>query len=291
VRFTALIASYLDHQRTYNKRETLRSAEHSLRVLLAWFGDRELETLSHADLDAFVRHRRAQVKDVSVNKDLRVLRGLLRFGLGAGHLPELPVRVRLLRVAQKRELRVLGGDEVEALLRHARGHYYGISLVAAQTAFRTGEILHLQWRDVYFDENRIAVTSKPGWSAKSHQERSVFASERVMNHLRRLHRDARHPAPTDWIFATRNGTPLSRHNTAREVRKIFERAGFYEKGRPLLHWLRHSACSNLLGAGVDIETCRQIMGHRSIQTTQLYAHTTDERLRRASRLVGLVLDE
>ncbi len=287
MRFTTLIATYLEHQRTYNKPDSVSSAEHSLRVLLAHFGDRELATLRDDDVDAFVRRRRSQVKDVSVNKDLRVLRGLLHFGVRRGLLDELPVAVRLLRAANKRELPVLGKREVESLLRHARDPYFGILLVAAQTAFRTGEILHLQWRDVYFAEGRIAVTSKPGWSAKSHQKRSVFASPRVMDHLRARRRASRHPAATDWVFATRHGTPLSRHNAAREIRKVFRRAGLYEKGRPLLHWLRHSACSNLLGAGVDIETCRQLMGHGTIQTTQLYAHTTDERLRRASRLVGL----
>ncbi|MEE9608934.1 MAG: tyrosine-type recombinase/integrase [Myxococcota bacterium] len=285
MRFTELLPAYFDHHRTYNKPATLRSARISLGHLVRFFGDRELSTLSREDLEAYVRQRRQTVKDVSVNTDLRVLRAFLRFGVETGALERLPLRVRMLKVARKRELPVLGEAELERLLRHAHGRYYGIILIAGVTGLRSAEIVNLQWRDVYFGESRIAVTSKPDWSAKSHQERSVFVGQRVLTWLARHRAASAFNLPRDYVFSTRTGTTLMRRNLCRELRKVFVAAGLYTRGMPLLHWLRHSAASRMLGAGVDIETVRRILGHRSIVTTQLYLHTTDSRLKAASKVL------
>jgi len=76
-------------------------------------------------------------------------------------------------------------------------------------------------------------------------------------------------------------------NCLRELRKVFQRAGFYERGRPLLHWIRHSVRSTLLANGADIETTREIMGHSSSTVTQKYAHTTQDWMRKASVLLLL----
>jgi site-specific recombinase XerD len=80
---------------------------------------------------------------------------------------------------------------------------------------------------------------------------------------------------------------ISRDNACREIRKVFERAGLDQKGRPCLHWVRRSVCSTLLGEGVDVESVRQQMGHASIMTTQLYAYTSEEGMKRASRALDL----
>ena len=84
----------------------------------------------------------------------------------------------------------------------------------------------------------------------------------------------------DALFAScsnRNTRP-DRRMTTQSVRKIikdgFEKAGF-SSPRLTAHSLRHSAVTNALLSGVSIRTVRQFVRHRSISTTELYAHDLD----------------
>ncbi|HME69737.1 MAG TPA: tyrosine-type recombinase/integrase [Myxococcota bacterium] len=189
-------------------------------------------------------------------------------------LKEMPFRVTLLKVPRKRVLRILSKEEVHLLIETAKHPYRGILLVAANTGFRIDEILHLTWNDIFWDEDRIAVTGKAGWTLKSYQERSCYVSHEVMDYLRE------HRNRSQWVFVNRRGKPLKVEPACNRIRAVFQRCGLYRRGIST-HLIRHSVCSHLLGNKVDLETVRVIMGHASIQTTQGYAHTTDDRMKKA----------
>lgn len=290
VPFESLIEPYLEHHRTYNKPRTLESAEHSLRALLRHFRGKDASQLTEKDLSAFISKRRQRVKDVSVNKDLRTLKALLRHAVSSGTLEKVPIKVTQLRVPRKRITQVLSPEDIQRLLSHAQGRLYGILLVAAATGLRTDEILHLQWRDIRWDMGMIAVTSKEeeGWTTKSHQERSVYVPQKVLDYLKLVRESTRFHRDRDWVFSTRTGNPMNVNNTGRELRKVFKAAGLYVKGQNLIHRIRHSVATELLGQGNDLETVRDWLGHASIGTTALYLHTTDERKKRASQSLKFV---
>ena len=287
MRLSKLTAQYLDYQSSYNKLRSVQNVKGISARLLRFFGDRELSRLTEEDVMDFIELRRKTVKDVSVNHDLTILKGLLRFAVHRGHLDKMPFRIRMLRVDKKKNLPVLTKEQLRSLIDIARGPNRWILLLAACSGMRTGEILHLQWRDVDWDSQSVLVTAKDDWSPKSHQTRRIFVSQEFLDWLSRFREVSSFHRDKHYIFATRNGTPVDSCNLMREMRQIFKDVGLYLKGRPLLHWIRHSVCSTLLANGCDIETTRQILGHASWVTTEKYAHTTDERMKLASTLLEL----
>ncbi len=64
------------------------------------------------------------------------------------------------------------------------------------------------------------------------------------------------------------------------ARELFKTAGVTTE-HGTLHRLRHTFCTSLLVAGADIETIRDLAGHRDISTTGRYLCTTSERRRAA----------
>jgi len=227
------------------------------------------------------------VKPKTINADLAYLRAILNHGVQVGLLESLPVRIRLLKAPRKRVLPILQPEDIRSLLKHASEPYYGILLISAHTGFRLDETLHLTWGDVLWKEGKLAITGKNGWESKSYQERAVYVALEVLTYLKRVRIGSRFKHSQDYVFSTRNRTPVSVTNACRRFRKVFAQAGLYQKGMPLTHWIRHSVASRLLGEGCDVETVRQILGHADASTTLLYAHSSDERMKRASEVLSI----
>ena len=165
--FTDLTPAYIDYQLSRNKPRSVRNVKQALKVLNAHFGERKVDVLTESDLSSFITKRRKQVKDVSVNRDLTILKGLLRFSIAEGNLQKLPFRIRMLKVDRKRELPVLSKEQLRSLVDAAKGPFRGILLLASSTGMRTGEILNLQWKDIGWEDGSVSITAKKNWSPKS----------------------------------------------------------------------------------------------------------------------------
>jgi integrase/recombinase XerC len=79
------------------------------------------------------------------------------------------------------------------------------------------------------------------------------------------------------LFLNRNGTRLSSRSVGRLLEKYLAQAGLDPRTSP--HTLRHSFATHLLDAGADIRSVQELLGHRSLGTTQIYTHVTTQRLR------------
>ena len=86
-------------------------------------------------------------------------------------------------------------------------------------------------------------------------------------------------ASGDLLFATRDGTPISRNTFRTRIwTPAVQTAGSNFTVR--IHDLRHAHASWLLAGGADLKSVMERMGHSQIQTTQKYLHTlpdTDQR--------------
>ena len=78
------------------------------------------------------------------------------------------------------------------------------------------------------------------------------------------------------LFTNKFGTRLSVRGVARLLEKHLTTAGLAGRASP--HTLRHSFATHLLDAGADIRSVQELLGHKSLVTTQIYTHVTTARL-------------
>jgi integrase/recombinase XerC len=87
--------------------------------------------------------------------------------------------------------------------------------------------------------------------------------------------------PQKALFLNKNGTRLTSRSVARMLEKYLPLAGLDPRTSP--HTLRHSFATHLLDAGADIRSVQELLGHRSLGTTQIYTHVTTQRLQESYR--------
>ena len=256
--------------------------------------------LSSTDLTRFIERRRGEkVSDLTINNHLRLLRAMLRWGEAEGLLEDLPVRVKMLRVMDRKRLEVFEPEEVEEVLENAEPRVRLLVLLVAATGMRRDEALHLTWGDVDFEDARVDVRAKKfnarlrdrtlvekTWRPKTFEERELYLTEEVVRELRRFRMKQHRSTDTDWIFQSTKRRGERWANPGKLLRRAFEDADVYERGK-LLHALRHTVASRLVRA-VDVECARATLGHRSILTTQRYLHSDGAQRRKAASAIGLV---
>jgi integrase/recombinase XerC len=81
------------------------------------------------------------------------------------------------------------------------------------------------------------------------------------------------------VFTNKSGTRLTTRSVGRILQKYLKSAGLDPRTTP--HTLRHSFATHMLDAGADIRGVQELLGHKSLTTTQIYTHVTTQRLQQS----------
>jgi integrase/recombinase XerC len=136
---------------------------------------------------------------------------------------------------------------------------------------RVSELVGLDLADL--DEESAMVRVR----GKGRRERLCPIGSTAMEWVQRW-RAARRPVrPGDSaLFLNRRGTRLTSRSVGRLLREHLVELGFDPSSSP--HTFRHSFATHLLDRGADLRSVQDLLGHRSLTTTQIYTHVTRERL-------------
>jgi integrase/recombinase XerD len=176
----------------------------------------------------------------------------------------------------------LTAEEVERVIaatdrstaRGSRDH--AILLLLARLGLRAGEVAALELDDIRWDEGEIVVRGKGRLHAR------LPLLDDVGEALALYLREARGPSSSRRVFLRRCAPhvglsgPSAVCLIAREALRL---AGLRPKGRVGAHIFRHSLARRMLQRGASLGEISQVLRHRSIETTQIYAKVDFEGLR------------
>lgn len=144
------------------------------------------------------------------------------------------------------------------------------------TGMRVSELCGLNFGDMDFDGHTVKVLGK------RRKQRVIPVIERaieaVRSYLKMRDSVSMQSADERAVFISSNGKRIIPASVYRIVaRRIREVSGVERKGP---HTLRHSFATHLLNHGADLEAVRQLLGHESLSTTQVYTHLSIEQLKK-----------
>ena len=180
-------------------------------------------------------------------------------------------------------------DEMDALFAHAEtlaesGEFTALRDLAMLELFyssglRLSELAGLELRNLDLLTDQVKVRGK------GRKERIVPVGAKASQALRRylLARElvARRPgADRGAAFVNRSGRRIGVGTVQRRMHRLFDAAA---GGGRRVHSLRHSFATHLMDAGADLRAVQELLGHASLSTTQIYTHTSVERLKQVYR--------
>ena len=129
---------------------------------------------------------------------------------------------------------------------------------------RLGELLELKIGDINSESMKIHVRQ-----GKGKKDRYIMLSENVLNLLREYYKIYK---PKDYIIEGQNGGKYSPKSVQSVFKRSLQKAGIKKKAT--VHTLRHSFATHLLDEGTDIRYIQELLGHKRLETTQIYTHVS-----------------
>ena len=141
---------------------------------------------------------------------------------------------------------------------------------------RVSELVTLKISNIYVKDEFIRVFGK------GNKERLIPISKSTLKTIELYVKGERVHQPinvkfTDTVFINRRGNGLSRQMIFLIIKELADKAGIKKNIGP--HTLRHSFATHLLEGGADLRAVQQMLGHASINTTEIYTHVSDQYLR------------
>jgi site-specific recombinase XerD len=155
------------------------------------------------------------------------------------------------------------------------------ALMMYSCGLRISEALGLQVRDI--DSARMVVIVRAG---KGNKDRHVPLPQRTLELLREYWRIYR---PSACLLVTEDGRPLADHRVRYFLKQAVKQSGIGK--RISCHTLRHSYATNLMERGLDVRVIQSLLGHRSLKTTTLYLHITQNVLQSVQAAVNELISD
>ncbi|MEQ9617835.1 MAG: tyrosine-type recombinase/integrase [Deltaproteobacteria bacterium] len=261
---------YMVYQREVKFKRSWKKDEAHLRIFNSLFGDKKLSEITAKDIDDYKQKRLQEVKPVTVNRELEVLRHLFYLAKKwKKFFGDNPVSESGLLKTESQRIRVLTLDEEARLMNSSSEHLYPIIKTALMTGMRQGEILSLKWEDVNFGNNLITIRAE---ISKSKKNRRIPISSSLRTLL--LEQKIK-TISTGYVFVTPEAIPYSPNNPS-ALKRTFTTARNKAKVENFtFHDLRHTAATRMAENGANIIAVKEILGHADIKTTMKYFHPGD----------------
>ncbi|MBR3852789.1 MAG: tyrosine-type recombinase/integrase [Fibrobacter sp.] len=278
--------TYLETQRRFSPR-SIDTYRKSLDKFLALVGEEALlESFSEMQVKNFVwdLKMRQNLSPASICEHLAALKSfgkyLVRSSIleinPAGNVPMPKRPKRLVAFLGQKDLAEKNFDDLEcSTLPQIRARVL-LELIYG-SGLRISECQSLTWDHLREKERLVRVLGK------GNKERIVPITDSLVERLglfkAKLTEAGHLVSATGFVFVSEDGKPYSIRTLRNDIQNLLREIGWEGKASP--HVLRHSFATHLLENGAEIMSVKEMLGHSSISTTQIYTHVNAERLKQA----------
>lgn len=274
---------YLAAERRYSPL-TIRNYRRDIGRFIEWLGTDEASfdpaAVRTEDIREWIVHRSESTSlgAASINREVSSLRSFFRWLHRTGRcerdicrsVPSLRTPKRLpVFVPESRMSDIVGDCTAESDDFVAERNALIVLLLYA-CGLRLAELVGIDRDDFNHDFTTLRIRGK------GDKERLVpvleFVREKILRYLDLIGRQNICKSGEKALILTQQGERISRSTVYRTVREQLQRSGVQGKKSP--HVLRHTFATHLLNGGADMREIQELLGHASLQATQVYTHNS-----------------
>jgi len=281
---------YIEAERRYSPL-TVRNYRSDLERFFAWADVRDPLKITREDISAWIIHRTEteRIGARSMNRELCTLRSFYRYLQQTDAIdrdlfhaiPALKTPRRLPEFVPDTRMREVVGEcdeksETEDFISVRDGL---IVMMFYTCGLRLSELVGIDVEDFSADYASLRVRGK------GDKERMVpvleFVREKIIRYRGIVEAEKICKSDEKALFLSQKGDRISRMTVYRVVKRELDAGGVQGKCSP--HVLRHTFATHLMDGGADMREIQELLGHASLQATQVYTHNSIARLQKVYR--------
>lgn len=275
-----MVLQYIKHQiHRQLSPQTVRSTIEVLKDFFAHCAKDRIVDLSRMEKGDVRQYLEALVQRGlsagSINTYLRRCRSFFAYLVEEDVLLKNPVLKRY-HVEEANPLpRPMEKGDLEVFLKHLQHPFdKAVFLLMLRCGLRVGEVCRLRKSDIGWEKQNLIV-----YNGKGKVDRVVYISKDAQKALRQWLENS--DSSSSYCFFSqykRGEAPISPDMIRSKMKKIVEESGLKNKGYGP-HTLRHTFATTLLNAGLELYILKELMGHKKLNQTLMYAKLYDETVR------------
>ena len=283
-----LIEKFLDYlqlEKNYSS-NTLSAYKRDLiqynKFIIENNGNLEIENADYKIIRSWIVSMvNSNISNRSINRKVSSLKSFYKFLIKTDTIKSSPLKAHS-PLKQSKKIQVpFSQEEINSLLDSDffTNDYKGVlqkSIIAFFyfTGVRRIELINIKESDISLESSTIKVMGKRS------KERIIPILPKLKKSLkeyREIKSKFTGNTSAEYLFISKNGKQLSEKFVYRTVNEYFKLVSPKIKKAP--HVLRHSFATHLINEGADINSVKELLGHSSLSATQVYSHTSMERIK------------
>lgn len=282
------IQSFLDYLK-FEKRYSFHTLTSYTTDLIEFYDYAEIQFGATALKDttsAFVRSWLASLKDKglsskSLNRKISSLKSFFKYHMKTGAIESTPMDKVISPKIGKRLPVFVKEEDTRTLLQTLNSSAEDwkslnakmLVIIFYATGMRLSELINLSENQIDFSREQIKVLGK------GNKERVIPVSREVIAAIRNYQqsKNKEFSGTNNFLLVTEKGKKLYPRYAWKLVNQVLGEASTLDKKSP--HVLRHTFATHLMNNGADLNAVKELLGHSSLASTQVYTHNTIEKLK------------
>jgi len=233
------------------------------------FTKKQAEEITREDVVAFLAHMKTKKK--CSNATLALVHASLKFLFHTVLKKKILDEIKPPK-KEKKIPDVLTREEIKALIKATkRGRNRLIVEFLYSSGVRVSEAVKMKVNEINLKE-KIAIVK----AGKGKKDRMIILSKNWSKNVKRYLEKKK--IKSEFLFSKKNGKSISVDTVQRIIKESTKKGKILKKVTP--HTMRHSYATHLLDSGENIRKIQELLGHSSLNTTQIYTHTSTEQLKK-----------
>ena len=257
---------YLSFEKKYST-HTLESYKNDIKGFLRFLKKNSVKIDNELNY-SFIRQWIVELSEkniapVTINRKTSSLKSYFNFLIRTGTISKSPLKVHRNLKTKSKIVEPFSEKEIEEIFQNFSNH--GINKrdqlvieLLYSTGIRRDELINLLVSDINFENKLIKV------KGKRNKERLVPILPTLQNSIEKYLINN----TSKYLFPSKDGGMISKSTVYRIINRYFRKVSTKVKLSP--HVLRHTFATHLLNNGADINSIKEILGHSSLSSTQIY---------------------